>query len=114
MKGLEFELDMEQRLQGKTLLGEVVFDEELCDWVASALKKRVQHSGSAGLLEAQREFPLTVALWLVNEAFFNFTSGKYWPPVLGKIGITEVGNTSVRLGQAFLKFLGICLPLTLG
>ncbi len=105
MKGLEFELDMEQRLQGKTLLGEVVFDEERCDWVASALKKTVQHSGSAGLLEAQREFPLTVALWLVNEAFFNFTSGKYWPPVLGKIGITEVGNTSVRLGQAFLKFL---------
>lgn len=100
------EMLLRRDLQGKTLLGEVVFTEKHCDNVAGGLARLVGQRGAArALSEVIQHWPYVLAVWLVNEAFFNFVSGTYWPNVLGKIGIENPGPHSVRAGRAFVDFL---------
>ena len=106
----EFFTFLEARLcsacAGKTLLGEIAFTEENCDNVASAIKKLITRDGPwTGIERLITRWPFTLALWLVNEAFFHFASGAYWPPILKRIGINNVPIYSVRLGRAFVNFL---------
>src|SRR4030095_9952156 len=106
----EFFTFLEARLRsvcaGKALLGEIAFTEENCDNVASAIEKLIARDGPwKGTQRLIDRWPFTLALWLVNEAFFHFVSGAYWPPILKRIGIKDVPIYSMRLGRAFVNFL---------
>src|SRR5687768_890953 len=91
---------------GWTLLGEITLTEEQVDQLASVFKKTVVRDGPNNAIRLLiRDCPFILAVWLVNEAFFHFASGAYWPFVLERIAIKDVVQYSPRLGRAFLDFL---------
>ncbi|HEY8515416.1 MAG TPA: hypothetical protein VIS07_07880 [Candidatus Binatia bacterium] len=100
------EVEFSSLLRGKTLLGEIVLSLDSCDLIASHLRALIEEAGQiAGTSFVTETWQLVTGTWLVNEAFYNFESGEYWPPTLRKIGIVDIGNCSTRFGQAFLKLL---------
>lgn len=100
----ELEAGLRRQLQGKTLLGEVTFEERHCDQTAELFARTFARYGlNKGLSGIQFECPITFALWLVNEAFYKYDGG-YWPIVLSKVGLNHQ-NYSARLGAAFLDIL---------
>jgi hypothetical protein len=100
------EVFLSERLFGKTLLGEIVASENDCNEFAQQIRSLVEEVGPGRAIRMLADrWPLTLSVWLVNEAFFNFLSGAYWPYVLGKLGIEDTNNYSSRFGKAFLKFL---------
>lgn len=102
------ELTLAKNLVGKTLLGEIILGQEQCGQIASALSVLVRKLGAARALTMTVEmWPLVLAVWLVNEAFFSFVSGAFWPNALAKLEINETntGNYSVKLGRAFVALL---------
>jgi hypothetical protein len=102
LRALEF--DLRKQLQGKTLLGEVAFEERDCDQVALLFKQTLTGYGlNDGLSRIQLECPITFALWLVNEAFYGYDGG-YWPLVLAKVGL-HIQNYSARLGSGFVDII---------
>ncbi len=106
----EFFDNAEQRLRaalvGRTLLGEIVFEEADADLFSKKMRVLVEIQGpSATLRLLASRWPVSLSVWLVNEAFFHFESGTYWPNVLGKIGVEKINQYSSRFGQAFLSFL---------
>jgi hypothetical protein len=94
------------QLKGKTLLGEVSFDQKQCDitarFFAGVVARRGADPGRRLIVEA---WPVMYALWLANEAFFNFVGAKYWPFVLDKLNITNHNAYSSRFGSSFLEVL---------
>ena len=100
------EVRLKNALVGRTLLGEIVFSEKNCTEFSDQIRSLVEEVGPGRAIRMLAErWPLTLSVWLVNEAFFNFQSGAYWPYVLGKIGIADVNNYSSRFGKAFLGLL---------
>ena len=91
---------------GRTLLGEVTLTEMQADDLASVVQKVICRYGkNKGIGLLIDKCPFVLAIWLVNEAFFHFSSGAYWPPVLERIGLKNDLNHSLRLGRAFVDFL---------
>ncbi|HYD48142.1 MAG TPA: hypothetical protein VEB21_07340 [Terriglobales bacterium] len=101
----ELEFLLRKNVAGKTLLGEIVFSEAQCATLTERFRQACASSASAGFARIMREWPMTLAVWLVNEAFFSFQSGAYWPVVLGKVGVSEPGPLSQKIGQSFLGTL---------
>lgn len=105
----QFLTDLEMRFRavgGWTVLGEIALTEEQLDQLATLFRKVIARDGPTKAVRLLiRDCPTIVAIWLVNEAFFHFVSGAYWPSVLERIGIKDVPNFSIRLGRAFLDFL---------
>ncbi len=102
----EAERKLTSALFGRTLLGEIVFSEKNCNEFAGKIQSLVEELGPGQAIRRLAErWPLTLSVWLVNEAFFNFQSGAYWPYVLGKIGIEDINKYSSRFGKAFLECL---------
>lgn len=100
----ELEAGLRKHLRGKTLLGEVAFDEGQCNQAALLFARAfAQHGVNRGISAIQIECPITFALWLVNEAFYSYDVG-YWPVVLSKVGLNQQ-NYSARLGAAFVDIL---------
>src|SRR5690349_9918783 len=93
------EARLRMHIQGKTLLGEVAFEERHCDRAAQLFRETFERYGlGRGLKSIRVHCPATFALWLVNEAFYCYDGG-YWPAVLQKAGINGQPN-SARLGAA--------------
>lgn len=100
----ELEAGLRRRLKGKTLLGEVVFEERHCDQSARNFKQLFGRLGfSAGLAWVRQECPILFAMWLVNEAFYSYDSS-YWPTVTAKVGVHSQ-NYAARMGAAFVDIL---------
>jgi hypothetical protein len=98
------EAGLRRQLHGKTLLGEVAFEERHCERAALFFRQTFDRYGVARALRSIRvQCPATFALWLVNEAFYCYDGG-YWPAVLQKAGINGQPY-SARLGSAFLEIL---------
>lgn len=101
---------LESRLRksasGITLLGEIVFTEADCEAVATNFRAIVDEDGPAPAFRTIRKrWPLCLATWLTNEAFYSFKSGAYWPPVLESVGIDDVNNYSSQIGRHFIDIL---------
>jgi hypothetical protein len=95
---------LRRQLQGKTLLGEVAFEERHCEQSAQGFKQVFSRYGfSDGLARVQFDCPILFAMWLVNEAFYSYDSG-YWPAVTAKVGVNPQNNAA-RMGAAFVDIL---------
>ena len=105
----EFLTTLEEKfraISGRTLLGEIMLTEEQSDNLASVIQRVVSRFGTNKAIRFLIDkCPFILAIWLVNEAFFHFISGAYWPSVLERIGIKNDPNYSMRLGRAFVDFL---------
>lgn len=99
------ERGLRKQLQGKTLLGEVVFRKSHCDLSAQRFKDVFARYGfEPGIRCIREDHPIEFALWLVNEAFFSFDGG-YWPVVIPKLGLRNSQGISGHVGRTFLDIL---------
>ena len=94
------------QMAGKTLLGEIVFRSKDCDEIAAAFKEIVTEKGPRPAFQLiAKRWPYCLTVWLTNEAFYNFQSGEYWPPVLKKVGIDDPNPYSASIGKSYVNIL---------
>ena len=97
---------LRDKMKGRSLLCEVPFKEDHCDKTANLFAQVIRQLGpDPGRRHFVSHWPLTYAVWLSNEAFFNYQSGAYWPFVLDKLGVQHPNAYSSKFGRSFLDVL---------
>ena len=100
----KFEENFRKQLAGKTLLGEIPFDEQYCDLLAEMFKGPLTQLGlGRGLQWIRARLPITFAMWLVNEAYYGYDGG-LWPIVLPKLGLQHQPQSAL-LGKLFIEII---------
>lgn len=94
---------------GLSLLGEVPMNRLLYNNIRSTIDGYVhQQMGkpnglSQALQDLKVRYPVSLSIYLVASAIFNYEDGKFWPTV-GLLA--ESQNHQAELGEAFRRFLG--------
>lgn len=70
-----------------------------------AVRFRRSHGFFDNLDHVERNYPLSLALFLVLQGIYNYEKGVYWSKPLQQLGIPEDGNHSSAIGRTFRQIL---------